>query len=155
MVDSQARDEEVAMSGLAALLAGHNPPDLYRWHSATHVEDVQHAVEHAGWTFAYVDGWTVEDAASFRKTVAHALGLSDDATASDDALFAALDAFDPASHGVVMLWDGWSPLARHDATSFDAAVELLRRRVEAGAFAAVLRGEGPDLDLPELPIKHD
>ena len=33
------------MSGLAALLAGHTKPDLYRWHNAAHVEDVAHAVE--------------------------------------------------------------------------------------------------------------
>ena len=44
-------DEETSMSGLAALLAGHNPPDVYQWHSAAHVPDVQHAVEHAGWSF--------------------------------------------------------------------------------------------------------
>ena len=39
------------MSGLAALLAGHNPPDIYQWHNAAHVPDVEHAVEHAGWKF--------------------------------------------------------------------------------------------------------
>ena len=53
------------MSGLAALLAGHNPPDIYRWHNAAHVPDVQHAVEHAGWRFVYVDGWTEDDKATF------------------------------------------------------------------------------------------
>lgn len=144
------------MSGLAALLAGHNPPDLYRWHNATNVEDVQHAVEHAGWTFAHVDGWMLDDAASFRKAVAVACGLSDEAAQSDDALDRALGAKSGSGSGMVVLWDGWSPFARHDAASFDNAVEMLRRRARQGAFAAVLRGEGPDLqDVPELPIKHD
>ena len=143
------------MSGLAALLAGHNPPDLYRWHSATQVEDVQHAVEHAGWTFAYVDGWTLDDAVSFRKAVAVACGLDDSAAESDEALDQALAGRPQEGNGTVMLWDGWSPFARHDEASFDSAVGLLRRRARAGAFAAVLRGDGPELDLPELPIKHD
>ena len=143
------------MSGLAALVAGHNPPDVYRWHSATHVEDVQHAAEQAGWTFAYLDGWTIEDAASFRKAVAAACGLDDAAAESLDALDAALAAHSPSGSGTVLLWDGWSPFARHDESAFNDALAMLRRRTEAGGFAAVLRGDGPDLELPELPIKHD
>ena len=74
------------MSGLAALLAGHNPPDLYQWHSAAHVPDVQHAVEHAGWEFVYLDGWTIEDKESFLKAAAHAFNAEDDRGASFDAL---------------------------------------------------------------------
>ena len=60
------------MSGLAALLAGHNPPDMYQWHNAAHVPDIEHAVEHAGWKFVYLDGWTVEDKESFLKATAAA-----------------------------------------------------------------------------------
>ena len=74
------------MSGLAALLAGHNPPDLYQWHSAAHVPDVQHAVEHAGWEFVYLDGWTIEDKESFLKAAAHAFDAEDDRAASFDTL---------------------------------------------------------------------
>ena len=74
------------MSGLAALLAGHNPPDLYQWHSAAHVPDVQHAVEHAGWEFVYLDGWTIEDKESFLTAAAHAFDAEDDKGASFDAL---------------------------------------------------------------------
>ena len=66
------------MSGLAALLAGHNPPDLYQWHSAAHVPDVQHAVEPARWEFVYLDGWTIEDKESFLKAAAHAFDADDD-----------------------------------------------------------------------------
>ena len=143
------------MSGLAALVAGHNPPDVYRWHSATHVDDVQHAAEQAGWTFAYLDGWTIENSSSFRKAVVAACGLEDGAADSVESLEAALEAHSPAGSGMVLLWDGWSPFARNDQAGFDEALGLLRRRTAAGGFAAVLRGEGPDLELPELPIKHD
>ena len=65
------------MSGLAALLANHNPPSVYQWHSAAPVPDVQHAVEHAGWDFRYLDGWTVEDRDTFLKAAAASLDVSD------------------------------------------------------------------------------
>ena len=61
------------------------------------------------------------------------------------------------TNGVVFLWDGWSPLARHYEQAFKVALSILGGRVNAergGKFAAILRGEGPPIDLPELPHKH-
>jgi hypothetical protein len=57
----------------------------------------------------------------------------------------------------VLLWDGWSPLARHDEQAFHVALSVLGGRVHADRgcpFAVLLRGEGPDIDVPELPVKH-
>lgn len=145
------------MSGLAALLAEHNPPSVYQWHSAAPVGDVQHAVEHAGWTFRYVDGWTVEDRASFLKATAAALEVADAAAESVEALGSALEEIAVGDHGLVLLWDGWSPLARNDRASFEEVLEALRKRAHSrdhGKLAVILRGEGPELDIPELPIKH-
>ncbi|HET6697458.1 MAG TPA: barstar family protein [Nocardioidaceae bacterium] len=143
------------MSGLAALLAGHNPPDLYRWHNAAHVADVQHAVEHAGWRFVSFDGWTVEDRAGFLKGAASALALPDEASESLDAFAAGLgEVPDGDCAGLVLLWDGWGPLARADAACFEQARGCLQARARDQArppFAVLLRGEGPDLDVPELP----
>ena len=143
------------MSGLAALLANHNPPSVYQWHSAAPVPDVEHAVEKAGWCFRYLDGWTVEDRASFLKAAASSLDVAD--CDSVEALSAALDDIDCGDHGMVLLWDGWSPLARAESDAFDDVLEALRQRAHrpgAGKLAVILRGEGPDLDVPELPIKH-
>jgi Barstar (barnase inhibitor) len=145
------------MSGLAALLAKHNPPNVYQWHSAAPVADVAHAVEKAGWAFRYLDGWTVEDRGSFLKAAANALDVPDSAGESLETLAAAFDALDVGEHGLVLLWDGWSPLARHDRETFDRVLNALRRRCESpshGGLAVILRGEGPELDLEELPIKH-
>ena len=146
------------MSGLAALLAGHNPPDLYQWHSAAHVEDVEHAVDHAGWKFVYLDGWTIEDTTSFLKATAVACEFPSDFGQNFDALSDCLgDISAGDKQGVVLLWDGWSPFARHDEQAFRVALSVLGGRAHADrgcAFAAVLRGEGPALDLPELPAKH-
>lgn len=146
------------MSGLAALLAGHNPPDLYQWHSAAHVPDVEHAVEHAGWEFVYLDGWTIEDKTSFLKSVAAAFQLPDEQAANFDALSDCLgDVEARDANGVVLLWDGWSPFARHDDQAFKVALSVLGGRANADRgckFAAILRGDGPPLDLPELPVKH-
>lgn len=145
------------MSGLAALLAEHNPPSVYQWHSAASVGDVQHAVEHAGWSFRYLDGWTLEDRATFLKAAAASLELSDSDAESVEALTTGLGQIDVGGRGLVLLWDGWSPLARSDGAAFDEVVEAFRQRAHdagAGKVAVILRGEGPDLDLPELPIKH-
>jgi hypothetical protein len=145
------------MSGLAALLAGHNPPDLYQWHSAAHVPDVQHAVEHAGWRFVHLDGWTIEDTPTFLKAAAHAFAFPDERGANFDALSDCLaDVEAPGKEGVVLLWDGWSPLARHDEQAFHVALSVLGGRANADRgcpFAALLRGEGPHIDVPELPAK--
>jgi len=143
------------MSGLAALLAGHNRPDMYFWHNAAHVEDVKHAVEHAHWRFVYIDGWTHEDKETFLKAAAVAFDLPDSAAASFDALgdgLADVDARD--GNGIVLLWDGWSPLCRADEQAFHVALSVLGGRVNADrgdAFAVLLRGEGPPIDVPELP----
>ena len=146
------------MSGLAALLAGHNAPDLYQWHSAAHVPDVEHAVEHAGWKFAYLDGWTIEDKQSFLKACCHALDVDGDLGESFDALSDRLaDVSAGDRNGVILLWDGWSPFARHDEQAFGVALSVLGGRANADRgckFAAILRGDGPPLDLPELPVKH-
>jgi hypothetical protein len=142
------------MSGLAALLAGHDEPDVYRWHNAARVHDVQHAVEKAGWSFVYLDGWTVEDKESFLKATSTALGLPDERE-SFDALSDSLgDVSSEDAGGIVMLWDGWSPLARADEQAFRVALSVLGGRCHAerrGRFAVLLRGDGPHIDVPELP----
>jgi acyl-CoA reductase-like NAD-dependent aldehyde dehydrogenase len=145
------------MSGLAALLAKHNPPSVYQWHNAAPASDVAHAVEKAGWAFRYLDGWTVEDRSSFLKAAASALDVPDAAAESLETLADAFDVLDVDGEGLVLLWDGWSPLARHDQETFDRVLGALRSRSESeahGKLAVILRGEGPDLDLDELPIKH-
>ncbi len=50
-----------------------------------------------------------------------------------------------------------SPFARHDEEAFHVALSVLGGRANAdrdAPFAVLLRGEGPRLDLPELPVKH-
>ena len=146
------------MSGLAALLAGHTPPDVYPWHSAAHVPDIEHSVDKAGWKFVYLDGWTVEDKQSFLMATAAAFSFDDDLGENFDALSACLADVEAGDHdGVVLLWDGWSPFARHDDQAFQVALTVLGGRANADrgcTFAAILRGEGPPIDLPELPVKH-
>ena len=144
------------MSGLAALLAGHTPPGVYRWHSAASVADIQHAVEHAGWNFRLLDGWVIEDQESFLKATAAALQLPGDVGNNLDELAGRLDELDAGEQGTVLLWDGWSPLARQDEGTFAKAIAVLDKRASSdrGRVAVLLRGEGPEIELEELPIKH-
>jgi hypothetical protein len=141
------------MSGLAALLAGRHQPGIYRWTSAAHVPDVQHAVEHAGWTFAHLDGWTMDDSTSFLTAVCGALSLEGQAANFDMLSDLVGDVHAGDTDGVLLLWDGWAPFARADEQAFSVALSVLGTRVHAdrgGPFSVVLRGDGPELDLPEL-----
>jgi hypothetical protein len=140
------------MGGLAGVLAGRRPAGVYRWDSHARTADVAHAVEHAGWRFVYLDTVRAEDGMGFLQEVHTAFGLPD----SFGYTFAELgDALAGVrhEHGTLTLWEGWSPFARGAATEFKAAVDVLGRRcdsAEGGAFAVLLRGDGPALGLPEL-----
>ena len=144
------------MSGLAALLAGHTSPGVYRWHSAASVADIQHAVEHAGWRFRLLDGWTVEDKETFLKATAQALEFPGYFGENLDALADCLDDLDAGDQGTVLLWDGWSPLARHDERTFAKVMRIFGKRAgsDRGRLAVLLRGEGPEIELEELPIRR-
>lgn len=143
------------MSGLAALLAGHTQPDVYQWRNAANVDDVAHAVEKAGWRFVYLDGWMVEDKEAFLKGLAAAMEIPGYDGGSFDGLAERLHDVDAHGHrGIVFLWDGWSPLARADAGCFETSLSILGGRAhEEGCdkCAVLLRGEGPDIEVPELP----
>ena len=138
------------MSGLAGLLAERREPGIYHWHSAFAVTDVAHAVEHAGWHFAHLDGWHgAESKQEFLTAVGDALDFPDYYGKNFDALADCLrDVEAGNSHGTVLLWDGWGPFARHDEVAFRKALEVLGRRVaddHGGPFAVLLRGEGPSI----------
>jgi RNAse (barnase) inhibitor barstar len=136
------------MSGLAGVLAGHITPGVYRWHAAYGVPDVEHAVEHAGWRFAYLDAHQVENAAEFHAAVAPALGFPENYGRTMDAFDECLS--DVAGEGMplVLLWDAWAPLARAQQRTFTSAVEILR--AQSPGITVLLRGEGPDLGLESL-----
>lgn len=138
------------MSGLAGLLAHRVEPRIYRWHGQFPAEDVRHTVEHAGWRFAAVDGWHHTTKAELLDAVGLALAFPDDYGATFDALADCLaDVTAGDSEGWVLLWDGWSPLAREDPRAFSVALSVLGGRVNAdrgGRFVVLLRGDGPDVD---------
>ena len=136
------------MSGLAGIVAGHIQPGVYRWHAAFHAPEVQHAVEHAGWRFGYVDGWHDQSKSEFLKAIGAALEFDGDCSHDVAALS---DCLGGLSEPTVLLWDGWAPLARADEDAFGTVVKLMADRAgSAPPFAALLRGDGPDVDVPSL-----
>jgi hypothetical protein len=142
------------MSGLAGLLAGRTKPGTYRWHGGFDVPDVRHTVEHAGWHFAWLDGWHLETKEEFLEGIGEALDFPDHYGRNFDALGDCLsDVVAGDSNGWVLLWDGWGPFARKDEQAFSVALSVLGARVNAdrgGPFAVLLRGEGPE-DVPHVP----
>ncbi|HET8602916.1 MAG TPA: barstar family protein [Marmoricola sp.] len=138
------------MTGLAGVMAGHLAPGVYLWHTAFTPEHVKHSVEHAGWRFAYVDGLTHQDKATFLEAVGEALQFPEHFGQNFDALTDCLRDVDTST---VLLWDCWAPLARSDRRAFDIAVDCFAGRAKdegSGAFVTLLRGEGPALDVPVL-----
>ena len=137
------------MSGLAAVLAGREAPGIHRWHGAFDAADVRHSVEHAGWGFAHVDGWTRGDSkAGFLDAVGDALDFPAHYGRNFDALADCLHDIGAGRDGVVLLWDGWATLARADERAFSIALSVLGSRVndDRGVpFTVLLRGEGPVL----------
>lgn len=140
------------MSGLAGLLAGllaHEArPGIYQWHGAFEVADVRRTVEHAGFGFGHVDGWVGGTKAELLAAVGETLGFPDYYGHNFDALADCLHDIGAGQAGVVLLWDGWSTLARADQKAFDIALSVLGSRVNADRgvpFSVLLRGEGPEV----------
>jgi hypothetical protein len=136
------------VSGLARVLAGRQPPGVYRWESPADAGDIAHAVEHADWRFYLLDTWQVAGKAELLQACADTFGFPDWFGHNLDALADSLSdvrAGDQA--GVLVLWDGWAPPARADRRVFDIVLDIFKGRAEvdrAGAFAVLLRGPGPD-----------
>lgn len=138
------------MSGLAGLLAGRHPAGVYQWHAAFSPDDVRRTVEHAGARFAYVDGWTHQEKTELLEAFAEALGFRDSAEPDFDALAGHLEDLD--GDPLVLLWDGWGPLARSEPSAFDTATGILAARAADGRcpVTVLLRGEGPDIEVKSL-----
>lgn len=151
------------MSGLAAVLAGQQQPGVHRWHAAFDVADVRYAVEHAGWRFAHVDGWTASTKPEVLADLGEALAFPAYYGQNLDAL---ADCLADVAADTVLLWDGWGTLAREDERAFRGILAVLTERAQAGRadagqpgsdptasdgagvagrFSVLLRGDGPDL----------
>ncbi len=113
------------MSSLASVLARRTPPGVYLWHAEYDVADVRHTVEHVGWTFAYVDGWVFQSRAEFLVAVGESLALPDYYGRNLDALEECLAELEGP---VLLLWDGWSVLARADERAFRSVVDVFAAR---------------------------
>jgi RNAse (barnase) inhibitor barstar len=135
------------VSGLARLLAGRTPPGVYRWNAVYDVEDVRHTVEHAGHRFAYLDGWVLESKAEVLTELGRALGFGEHYGRNLDAL---ADCLTEVAADTVLLWDGWGPFARAHERTFRTIGSILRARTVATGMSVLLRGDGPEVDLPVL-----
>jgi RNAse (barnase) inhibitor barstar len=137
------------VSGLAAVLAGRHAPGVYLWHAGFDADEVRHAVEHAGWQFGYVDGWRRTDKVGVLTAVGEALGFPDYYRGrSLDALW---DCLTDVAEPTVLLWDGWSTLARADEATFEKVRGILEERATlVPPFTALLRGDGPEIDAVSL-----
>jgi RNAse (barnase) inhibitor barstar len=135
------------MSGLAGILAGHHAPGVYRWHAAFGPADVRHTVEHAGWRFARVDGVGVEDKEAMMGALGASLGAPEHFGENLDAVW---DVLRDVDEPFLLLWDEWGPFARADRSTFDRMTGLFADHAARSRLAVLLRGEGPEIDVPSL-----
>jgi RNAse (barnase) inhibitor barstar len=137
------------MSGLAAVLAGRHESGVFLWHAAFDVDEVRHAVEHVGWQFGYVDGWRRSDQVDVLTAVGETLAFPDHYRGH--SLDALRDCLTDVAEPTVLLWDGWGTLAREDEQTFRKVRGILEERAAlAPPFTTLLRGEGPEVDVPSL-----
>jgi Barstar (barnase inhibitor) len=146
------RSEERRMSGLAALLARRKPVGVYHWSSPMRTRDIRHAAEHAGWHCVVLDTIEAADPPGFHDAVAAAWGLSPSYGRTPAALAELLRGPDvPTDRPTLVVWEGWAPLAKSDQPAAREVVGVFADRCAGEpAFAVVLHGPGPDLELVEL-----
>ena len=142
---------------MARLLAGHREPGVYHWTSAASARDIRHAVEQAGWRFVDLDTWAVGDKAEFMAACRRSFAFPDWVGSNFDALADALSDVrgpTPGAGGVVVLWQGWLPLAEEHPRTFAMALNVFQDRVDfrpGGRFAVLVQSrEKADVGLPEL-----
>lgn len=139
------------MSGLAAVLAGRHEPGVNIWDSALPVEDVKHAVEHAHWQFGHVDSVAMEKREEVLLAIGEALGFPEHFRGK--SLDGLNDCLRDLAGPTVLLWDDWGPFARVEEQAFARICRVLERRagaVERPTFQVLLRGPGPEVDVPVL-----
>lgn len=135
------------MSGLAAVIAGKQTPGVHRWHSALEVADVRHAVQHAGWSFGYVDAVALNGKREVLRAIGEAMGFPDHYGANLDAL---RDSLRDVAEPTVLLWEGWGTLARAEPKAFERICRVLGSREGPPPFEVLLRGPGPETGLGSL-----
>lgn len=145
------------MSGLARLLAGRVDTGVYTWVTAAPSTDVKHAAEQAGWRLVELDTWWVDGKRDFLAECKRSFGFPDWVGSNYDALADALSDVRPSAdhhRGVLVLWQGWRPLAQEHPQVFFMALSVFVGRVSfspSGQFAVLLQtDESTDVDLPDL-----
>jgi hypothetical protein len=136
------------MSGLAELLGGRVTAGVYRWDGTLPVREAMRTAEVAGWSFAHVDGALVLTKRDALAAFAAALDVEVDPAGNLDALW---DRLRDVPGPTLVLWDRWDVLAEADPIVAISLIGLLGDRAADGGLALLLRGEGPDFEIPVLP----
>lgn len=141
----------MCMSGLAGLLAGKVDPGVYRWHTELAAADLSESVTGAGWSLAQI-AVVAETKDEVLGAIGAALRFPPHFGRNLDALW---DSLRDLSAPTVLLWETWGSAAYADRDGFDKIVRVLQDRAaeiseDRPAFTVLLRGDGPETDLPDL-----
>ena len=143
------------MSGLARVLAGEVAGGVYTWTSAAEAGDVQDATVASRWRFVLLDTWQVDSKAAFMAACRRGFEFPAWVGSNFDAMADALsDVRGGGAEGVLVLWQGWQPLAAKHPHVFAMALRVFAERdlfAAGGRFVVLLQSAiRPDGDVPEL-----
>jgi len=132
---------------LGGLLTGRLPAGIYRWDGDLPVAEAMRTAEVADWGFGHVDGRFVLTQRDALDAIGKALDFPPHYGHNLDALW---DCLRDIRTPTMLLWDDWDTLAEDDTHGFMALIGLLGDRAADGGFAVLLRGGGPDFEIPPL-----
>jgi len=118
--------------------------------------DAERRAEEHGWRYVLLDTSQVTDRDGFMDACAEAFDLPSWFARNWDSLDECLRGLDlEEPDGVLVVWDGWDTLAENDPDCFEVAVEVFQDACVAWTDddvpgAVLLRGLGPETDLPTL-----
>ena len=109
---------------------------------------MREAVEHASWSFGYVDGAALDTTPAVLRGIGDALAFGDHYGANLDALHDSLRDLDAPT---VLLWDAWGGFAHAEPERFALVVEILGEAATGDRpLEVLLRGPGPADVVPVL-----
>lgn len=126
---------------------------VYHWNGRA---DAERQAEQHGWRYVLLDTGAVEDRDGFLLACCESFDLPEGQVTGWDALDECLRGLDlEEPDGVLVVWEGWSVLAVTDPDAFETAVEVFQDacvawRDDEVPGAVLLRGPGPETDLPTL-----
>lgn len=137
---------------LAQVLSG-DRHGVFHWAGRA---DAERRADEQGWRYVLLETSEATDKESFLDRCVEAFDLPSWSGRSWEGLDECLRSLDlEEPEGLLVVWEGWATLAEQDPDSFEVVIEVFHDACVAWKDdevpgAILLKGAGPETDLPEL-----